>query len=1770
MLQCAGTVAQRSKSASPTKKQETLEWKRRLLKGQVGYGDQTDLFGANGLENIFAPKSEPESKPKVRSSMTMSWLKDSSVVDMPSSPPPWPRHSDEDGEHAAFDERDCLTAVAEEAESQCHNQSELEVDTSRSNPFALDNSEIRDGVPEERAIMSPDRSEATEHNLVGNRTVSAQTECEDFSPVFISKHTTMDGKTDYKAFDSHYIKKFQNVEVLRQSQDNSQGDTPCPAEPSEIHDESAFTDGPESDLLQIPNAAPDLSLSENLPTGTPPSVANLGGNVQTRRGGYSAQGSWKERPLSASQSSAEPAHVRDASGLLSPIPSTGPNRHPPMPQNAPRTPIRQHEQSEPKSKSSGSPLKLFGPHDTFTSNRLLRRMSQLDPDLSSLSEQAESNQEGNDVRVERKVSGASFGSGSLSCHRFNAQITITSASDSEKQNSDYSPGSDVPPPGARPPVIFNINSSPMTKENTFKLKRRRSALTSAGSTLNAAPKHQEHLQPTVEDATDLSKASENPSELSVAAGKRPRNSPSKAPTPKRRRTLHASELEARAADVNKSYHDNLQDALATSKATSNNTERLREALRPRNPTPSQQRREQIEAEIRETAEQFAAEEPERLEAVIEQIEESMATASPPSIHQQARTVANEVAKFSLRVQKASGDMTERKRSVTTQDFFNEAVMVMRLIREKAGRQSGLGSLAESEQEGNSGLEESNPYPSALRISRPPSREIASGWRSRNSEHTDARVVSHLRRFQENDDTEFIAQSVASLHLDEDNEDQTSEDNFNDQATEDNFDDFEGSVVAIDEHSNIRIRRQIPAVERDEDDSRPTSQRSNLTHSTNQSSATSTGRTLHTSSSRKSENVGTLAPDAVAHLIGEQVGSMHFDKDKQQWVKTKSPEKRKSHGSFLEAPSNITSDDDPFREISDLPVDEWKEEQIRKTSSQGRRLSVRPPEDVAASVPEVHDFAQDEQAETRTTARDTVLTRTRTVTSESHKSRHAYSSSDPSRCTNTAFGSSQQQIIETRATSWGDDDLQRLAAQGKARQQPLAYAAAQAALQQRCHAGTVARPHSADTQKSFFPPQETITEERESMLEHEEDDIGDETLEEVNGKSADFPGSPDETASLDDLHKHISSPKLRQTPADVQMSSPNRQATLRSTRQVSLRRKTLTSRFTQQDELEQSELSFVAPLPGDRIMSVSLSVSRPLSKRQSLHRGGDLQPSSPVKYDPSHILSDLPEFTVHEDDHERPTERALAQRLAKHAADEVNDRYALTIKELVKTLTNVKFGEPHWEKTKQLDLHDQGLRSVYGLSDFCGGVQDVDVSGNEIAYLEGAPGTIRNLIARNCLLSSLTPWTHLMNLQYLDISGNQLDNVTGLDCLIHLRELRADDNHIDSLDGLLGLDGLLKLRMRRNKLTSLELGHSNWQRLEDLDLCGNQIFHIEGLETLARLETLKLDGNHLAHSLGQYSTMAHLKHLSMRDCGLRQLAVAKMPMLRQLLLDQNRLTTVIGIEHCKHLDILSLRCQALETKGQRLKILESTSHARTIRLSGSKLPSLDLPSSLLSLQHLELASAGLQHLPDDFGLKLPNLISLNLNFNALKDIRPLLNSQKLEHLSVCGNRLDRLRKSIATLSKIPTLQHLDLRDNLLTQGFYAPITSSPAATIQTSIVRHNLPATSAAEVQDEDCVHEEIESAKYILPPQSSRENDHVHHDRLDDSTKLRRRVCYLMLGHSCPKLRNVDGMRFEKKDAMVKDRIWERLVELGIMKRSGRVGLRGNNDDDGEEGIETL
>lgn len=1721
------TVERRGKSSSPDKKQHTLEWKKRLIDGELGYGDQTDLFGPSGLENIFQSPSRPTTANSSQPSQPFkNRFKHQDFP--PSSPPPWPSNIDMTQlssppnqlvssvhqQSSSADQGTCrrpnLNPVQQEAQAEenTHGQ-DIKYDYSNSSP-SLPSVRVPDTSPYQlpglgqtaakTAFLQPSSCHQ------GNRTISGQTDYsgEAFSPVFISKHTTLDGRVNYAALDSKAVERLQSEDEISDLSILQTASRQLPAPTAPQH-------GDQDEFSEM-QTVPEVSLPENLPTGTPP-IAALGDFVNVKRGGLSMQGSFKTRPLSPSQSEtmrqsvAENAlydedELSDRSGARTPQPrSSASPKRPITPSARDGTTMLSPLLSPPKTRPSTSPLKLFGNYDTFTNNRLLRRMSQLE-DI----EQAVSSHKKHDsvdgpsevssvVQCERPAqrnlasqqtqssqrqigpSLSSFGEGELDEHDFEADLSIpTGLNLSEDESFEGSPPPGVAPPGSKTPFRFHLEESPDSR-NSFKLKRKLSKRSTAKSRVSEeyTSVHREFYSEKVEESQYY------------IEGKRPRSSPSKAPTPKRRRTIvalngtiptlgHGSEIQVKitGASTDGSRSASLEDNGSWNRTRRNLT-------RPRNPTPSQYRDDHIHEEVGEATLQFLSSSP-RLEAVKEKLdltdipEESLTA-------EQAQSVAAEVAAFTLNISKEESE-GKRSRSITTQDFLDEAMHIMSLIRARGRPHSGLGNVEESDAEEAYGQHlrpenAASPSPSPLRLSRPPSREGGStGWRPRSQLQHDPRVVSQLRRYQDNDELDLVESSLRSLNVDND-EDQ---------------DDVSAVTNTL---SNVRIRGPRPEttkVKGESDDSHK-SKSPTKTHGSNPSlDSSSSRRTVGTYSTRKSDNVATLAPETVAHLIPEEVGGMTFDREQQKWVRksTKTAPRELPVSPNVHNNSNITSEDDPFDDIPDLTVDEMKElTRIGRSPTKDESFFDKDTE------PSIYQ-------DTRVNSNETVITRP--VTRENQIAPPFTSSSGPSKYSvfgsSKQFGSSQQQV-ETRATSWSNEELANMKRSKRQTGQ---------GLQDLAHVNMT----------------HPISDISECMDEDDE--------------------SEDESLPLDEdsVTEELPAPKHRQQQAWFQ-SSPGSMK-YGPPRQMSLRRQTL-HRGLHTTVQDQSEMSFIATLPDKRLMSVSLNLSRHPGISQELA----VPSSSPARVDATFYLSDLPEFTVHEEDQEqRPSEKALAKRVAHHDA---KDRYGMAVQSLVKTLTDVEPDEPFWEDIKQLSLRERDLGSVHNLEDFCTRLEDLDLSNNNIAHLEGAPQSIRRLNVRSNALSSLTAWSHLMNLQYLDISNNSIDSLAGLSMLVHLREVRADDNEVSSLDGIMGLDGLLKLSVRNNNLTSVDFEGHELNRLEELDLGSNQITELSHAESLPSLSRLVLDGNELSDF--NFGTVnPKIASLSLQKNQLKALDVSNLTTLRYLNVDENELSTVQGLDKLFQVETLSMRKQRTPI----LSIFSQHLHMRTLYLSSNPLSTLDLPHSYHSIQTLELARCGLHSLPSDFGLKLPNLRSLNLAFNALKDIRPILNISRLHSLNIAGNRIARLRKTMATLGRMQHLLHFDARDNPMTLGFYPPTATAaisappPPHPAETSLVAMGLPVAAASGFgSPEDVLHQQLRAGKAYTLPLADPAADIEHMARLDEEAKLMRRVYEIMLaqkgGVVC--LAQVDGLSFQREKVVrERDGVWERLVELGILKRT--------------------
>jgi protein NUD1 len=206
-------------------------------------------------------------------------------------------------------------------------------------------------------------------------------------------------------------------------------------------------------------------------------------------------------------------------------------------------------------------------------------------------------------------------------------------------------------------------------------------------------------------------------------------------------------------------------------------------------------------------------------------------------------------------------------------------------------------------------------------------------------------------------------------------------------------------------------------------------------------------------------------------------------------------------------------------------------------------------------------------------------------------------------------------------------------------------------------------------------------------------------------------------------------------------------------------------------------------------------------------------------------------------------------------------------------------------------------------------------------------------------------------------------------------------------------------------------------------------------------------------------------------------------------------------------------------------LDDCYEVRKLFLSGNKIQELDLKRVFLNLQYLEIASAGLQKVPHDMGIMMPNLRTLNLNYNAISDITPLVGMIRLRKLLVVGNRLSRLRKSANVLSSFGHLGTVDMRNNPLTIGFYPPIMDDGLA------VRDNSTDIMIREPH-------EVASA--------DKEKDEPFKRLLDIGTQLRRRL-YEMLVVQGGSTKKLDGLEVDRTTLLQHDDVWRKLVDMGIL-----------------------
>ncbi|KAH7133125.1 hypothetical protein B0J13DRAFT_561591 [Dactylonectria estremocensis] len=1647
------------KSSPDKSKVETPEWKRRLVYGDVQYGEQRDLFcsAAAGLQDMFRPPSSPGEEEQESS--------------MRSSPPSYPQHIDNGDLHGLegldlddlTDDEPIYPNEVTPSPSPRRTKREIQYRLNEDSDLASQLSGPDDATPSRQPDIYRDESCLTasgdEDENVRKTSGQSVIRNEDFSPILIGKHSDQNGKVDFAPLELPADQLKLKLEALRINQ--------VLLDPR-IDPQTAFDKSSENEPVNLEN-------SED--------YARAGGYINLQRGGRSAEGSFRYRPLSPGlgvdtsemlpeeslQASTPKQFPSIRTDVTNPYQSARFSHSPSMPR-APFPSPDKREITGRRAPSGGSPLKLFGPYDTFTNQTLLRRISQFEETLSgstsrqslgsvvhhdSLSPDSQSLPPGHHGLQHSPVlrSVSQFGAGHLEGYEFSGDASYVSENfeASDKENTPPKPLGSHP---LEPVFRYPLREASPHEESELQIRRRRNkSLSSSASrhtrTFSSSSQIRKGPSPAKgapdADTTLLRDGSE---------GKRPRTSPSKDPTPKRRRTLHRSDIafghEDRLAGVDSASRE-MQSVMGkkrkdarpgTFRLANPSVLAMRSILHPRSPTHSR-------GSSRDHSRQSSMD------------PESRGTGELPWKSPLRGLHDDNVAQSD-----APGEEGNRKPSIRTQDFVDQAAQIMAMIRNQM-RAPGLSSVEESEAEHGAISpdydDDSYQESTKERLSRPPSREGRPMPRVPVRQE-DPELIDRLKKYQELSDMgDIISSSMRSMGLAKD---------------------AIRAAQEVERHieETSRSRLDLPYTTDDEVISDPP----NIRLSTNPAGLTgSPTRDFHshssagsypTGSSRGSDSRKIIMPESVSHLIPDRVGGMYLDKQNNIWIKKKDTPPRQTVNIL---PSE-DSEDDPFASIPDLSVDLTRE-------MQNLLLTGKKP---------VSD------ADLRMLASPSPTPSRGFVT----LSPNAQLSPEVSSLAREEF-----EKLDARATEGSDVDADESAQREESYQEGMDSSPASMVKRRNL---TI----------SFSSPVASIIQD---VLAEDLDSLEDD------------PALPEERANT----------SLKKPAHPVGKSAlKNGQGSIRGTRVASrhIPHSGLAfiprpvSRIDEQDE----ESTIEIPAEDQRQVSIIgdtsiVSHKTPDGRRGSLSFIVEHTPRNmlSVPADDSAMigqnvgklsLSPLSEFTLNNSDQSFGFEVSyvMGRRHMATGSEVPKKVMSMTIRNLVDKLSEVEPHEAYWEDIAELDLHEKRLSSLHMLEEFCGKLVTLDASKNALGHLDGVPQSVRQLKVSCNMLTELTSWDHLMNLQYVDVSDNEVKSLSALKSLVHLRSVKADNNQLTSLDGLDAHDGLLTLRARNNFIEEVDFARVNMERLTELDVAGNQITSVCNLELVPALARLKLGKNRL-ESFTVKSSIKGLRELDLGDNNLTCLDVSNLPNLHTLHADRNRLVDLTGFSHTPRLDSLSLR----EQRGDQalgLSFLSTAYEIRKLFLSGNYLGAFEPTVDFLNLQFLELANCGIQSLPDNLGQLMPNLRTLNINFNAVSDLAPLRFIPRMKKLLVAGNRLADSTAVTELLIEFPHLTQLDLRDNPVTIGFY-----------QSVQVLVSMDRTGFVD--------------QFMLPD-GDMDRDEQYASRLDETTRLRRRLHQIVFAASCKRLRKLDGLPIQRQVVLFKDALYQTLVAEGLLPDDTLVG----------------
>ncbi|MBN1184303.1 MAG: leucine-rich repeat domain-containing protein [Bacteroidales bacterium] len=234
---------------------------------------------------------------------------------------------------------------------------------------------------------------------------------------------------------------------------------------------------------------------------------------------------------------------------------------------------------------------------------------------------------------------------------------------------------------------------------------------------------------------------------------------------------------------------------------------------------------------------------------------------------------------------------------------------------------------------------------------------------------------------------------------------------------------------------------------------------------------------------------------------------------------------------------------------------------------------------------------------------------------------------------------------------------------------------------------------------------------------------------------------------------------------------------------------------------------------------------------------------------------------------------------------------------------VNFNDPNLEQVVRDSLNiptddilDTDMLSLSML--YADGLEISDITGLEYALNLKFLSLHYNQINNISLLAGLT------KLEHLNLSYNQIENINAVSDLINLIRLSADGNQISNIDALTNLSNLRDLNIMDNQIEDIDV-LSNFTDLEILSLSNNQIKNIDALSGLLHLRSLFLSFNNI-NNINSLSGLISISQLYINNNHIQDISVlSNLTEIFNLYLHSNEIEDIDALSNLTKITHLTL-------------------------------------------------------------------------------------------------------------------------------------------------------------------------------------------------------------------------------------------------------------------------